>query len=70
MTRVRDLIDQLKMLDQDEEITFEYFTKDDLIDEQPTKAEFAKAIQLSRNYIFDGALDVIREAIDDIRRGK
>lgn len=67
MAKVKDLIAQLKTLDAETPIVFEYFTPDDFIDLEPTEAEFQDAVRMTKRYLWDGAFDVIQEAILDER---
>ncbi len=67
LPKVKDLIEQLKALDPETPIVFEYFTPDDFIDLEPTEAEFHDAVRMTRRYLWDGAFDVIQEAILDER---
>jgi hypothetical protein len=67
LARVKDLIDQLKTLDPETPIVFEYFTPDDFIDLEPTEDEFDGAVRLTRRYLWDGAYNGLQQAIEDER---
>lgn len=67
--KVKDLIEQLKTLNPESPIVFEYFTPGDFIDLEPTEAEFMTAADLSHKYIWDGAMSVFEETIQAERGG-